>query len=177
MRLILKLVGVVLLITLLVIGGLFAYARATGLQSHGSPSRLETRVARTVRSVAVPRAEKRRPNPLAASKEAAAEGLQHFARYCALCHGNNGSGQKTPLGSGLFPKPPDLRGRDTQQLTDGELFYIIENGVRFTGMPAFGSGVRSEAGERQTWQLVTFLRKLPSLTTDEIGWMESLNPL
>jgi hypothetical protein len=44
-------------------------------------------------------------------------------------------------------------------------------------MPAFGTGVRSAAGERQTWQLVTFIRKVPSLTAEEIGWMESLNPL
>jgi mono/diheme cytochrome c family protein len=177
MNLIVKLVGVLFLVVVVIAGTLLAYARATGLQSHGNPGPLETRVARAIRSVATPPAEKLRANPLAASNEAAAEGLQHFARYCALCHGNDGSGQKTPLGSGLFPKPPDLRGQDTQQLTDGELFYIIENGVRFTGMPAFGTGVRSEAGERQTWQLVTFIRKIPSLTTNEIGWMESLNPL
>lgn len=176
MRLILKLFGVVIILGLAGLVGLVAYTRATGLRSQATPGALETRVARSIRSIAIPRAEKQRANPLAGSKEAAAEGLQHFARYCAMCHANNGTGQKTPFGQGLFPKPPDLR-TETQQLTDGELFYIIENGVRFTGMPAFGTGVRSEAGERQTWQLVTFVRKLPSLTADEIGWMESLNPL
>lgn len=176
MRLILKLFTVVVLLALVGIGGLVAYTKTTGLRSQATPSALETRVARTVRSLAIPRAEKQRTNPLAGSKEAVNEGLQHFARYCAMCHANDGTGQKTPIGQGLFPKPPDLRA-ETQQLTDGELFYIIENGVRFTGMPAFGTGVRSEAGERQTWQLVTFVRKLPSLTADEIGWMESLNPL
>jgi mono/diheme cytochrome c family protein len=176
MRLILKLFGVVILLALVGIGGLVAYTRATGLRSQATPGALETRVARAVRSLAIPGAEKQRTNPLAGSKEAANEGLQHFARYCAMCHANNGSAQKTPIGQGLFPKPPDLR-METQQLTDGELFYIIENGVRFTGMPAFGTGVRSAAGERQTWQLVTFVRKLPSLTAAEVGWMESLNPL
>ena len=176
MRLILKLFAIVILLALVAIGGLVAYTRATGLRSQATPTALETRVARTIRSIAIPRADKQRTNPLAKSKDAATEGLQHFARYCAMCHGNDGTGQKTPIGQGLFPKPPDLR-TETQQLTDGELFYIIENGVRFTGMPAFGTGVRSEAGERQTWQLVTFVRKLPTLTADELGWMESLNPL
>jgi mono/diheme cytochrome c family protein len=177
MRLILKLFGVVLLFALVGIGSVVAYSRTTGLRAQATPSALEARAARAIRSLAIPRADKQRTNPLARSTDAAMEGLQHFARYCAMCHANNGSGQKTPIGQGLFPKPPDLRSRDTQQLTDGELFYIIENGVRFTGMPAFGTGVRTEAGDRQTWQLVTFVRRLPSLTADEIGWMESLNPL
>jgi mono/diheme cytochrome c family protein len=176
MRLILKLFAVVIVLALLGIGGLVTYTRATGLRSQATPTAIEARVARIVRSLAIPRADKQRTNPLAGSTEAANEGLQHFARYCALCHANNGTGQKSPIGQGLFPEPPDLR-IDTQQLTDGELFYIIENGVRFTGMPAFGTGVRTEAGDRQTWQLVTFIRKLPSLTADEVGWMESLNPL
>jgi len=177
MRTVLKLVGISFLISIVMVGLLLAYVRSTGLKSQPEPGRLEARVARAIRSVAVPAGDKDRVNPLADSKDAANEGLQHFARYCAMCHANNGSGEKTAIGHGLFPKPPDLRADATQQLTDGELFYIIENGVRFTGMPAFGTGTRTEAGDRQTWQLVTFLRRLPSITAAEIGWMESLNPL
>ena len=177
MRVIVKLAGFALLVLIVGVGALLAYARGTGLRSHPAPGQLETRVARAIRGVAIPTAEKTRINPLSNSREASNEGLQHFARYCALCHGNNGSGEKTPLGNGLFPKPPDLRDAPTQQLTDGEIFYIIENGVRFTGMPAFGTGVRTEAGDRQTWQLVTFIRRMPTITAEEIGWMESLNPL
>src|SRR2546429_9187868 len=63
----------------------------------------------------------------------------HFADHCAVCHANDGGGQ-TMIGSGLYPKPPDLRLAETQSLTDGELFWIIENGVRFTGMPAVSNG-------------------------------------
>ena len=177
MRLIVKLAGLAILVIIVGGGALLAYVRGTGLRSQATPGPLETRVARAIRSVAIPTADKTRINPLANSREASNEGLQHFARYCSLCHGNTGGGEKTPLGNGLFPKPPDLRNPLTQQLTDGEIFYIIENGVRFTGMPAFGTGVRTEAGDRQTWQLVTFVRRLPSITAEEIGWMESLNPL
>ena len=53
---------------------------------------------------------------------------------------------ETLIGRGLYPKPPDMTAGGTQQLTDGELYTIIENGVRFTGMPAFGE----EAGY-ETW--------------------------
>jgi mono/diheme cytochrome c family protein len=177
MRVIPKIVAIAFVGAVVIVGGLLAYVRVTGLKSQPEPGALETRVARAVRSVAVPSAEKSRVNPLAGSKDAASEGLQHFAKYCAMCHANNGSGEKTAIGHGLFPKPPDLRAAATQQLTDGELFYIIENGVRFTGMPSFGGTVRTDAGERQTWQLVTFVRHLPSITAAEVGWMESLNPL
>jgi hypothetical protein len=84
--------------------------------------------------------------------------------------------QGAAIGRGLFPKPPDMRAAATQSLTDGEIFYIIENGVRFTGMPAFGTGKPDPAGEKQVWQLVRFIRHVPRITPDEIDWMKSLNP-
>jgi hypothetical protein len=67
-----------------------------------------------------------------------------------------------------------MRGPITQQLTDGELFHVIEQGVRFTGMPAFATG--DAAGEEQSWKLVHFIRRLPALTEDEIARMEGMNP-
>ena len=70
-----------------------------------------------------------------------------------------------------------MRAAPTQGLTDGELSYIIENGVRFTGMPAFGSGKEDPAGEKLAWQLVLFIRHLPRITDEELSRMEELNPL
>jgi mono/diheme cytochrome c family protein len=168
------LLGALLVVVVVLIGGL-VYVKATGLRGQPAPGALETRVARAFRSLAIPGDIKSRTNPLAQSEDAFWSGLEHYARYCSVCHANNGSGEKTAFGSGLYPKPPDLR--ETQDLSDGELFYIIENGVRFTGMPAFGTGTPDEAGERQLWQLVTFVRRLQKLTADEIGRMEALNPL
>jgi mono/diheme cytochrome c family protein len=169
------LVAAVLLATACAAGLL--YVRTTGLRGQPEPGTIETHVARAIRGFAVPSDVKARINPLASSQEALAPGLEHFARYCAMCHANDGSGKNTPLGQGLYPKPPDLRAAATQQLTDGELFYIIENGVRFTGMPAFGSGESTPAGDKQVWQLVYFIRHLPSITPDQIEWMKGLNPL
>jgi mono/diheme cytochrome c family protein len=172
MRLALRLLcSVGIVIAAFAVGGL-AYVRLTGLRARPEPGRLETRVARAVRSVAIPRAARLKDNPVGRSAEAVADGLAHFADHCATCHANNGSGN-SEFGRGLFPKPPDLRAASTQSLTDGELFYIIENGIRFTGMPAFGRG---DQGAEDTWRLVHFIRELPRLTPAQIQQMEALNP-
>ena len=77
------------------------------------------------------------------------------------------------MGRGLFPKAPDMA-TVSQALTDGELFYFIEEGIRFTGMPAWGTGTQED--EDATWRLVHFIRHLPFLTKEEILEMETLNP-
>jgi len=96
----------------------------------------------------------------------------HWADHCAICHANDGSGD-TPIGKNLYPRAPDMRGPDTQGLTDGELYAVIENGIRLTGMPAWGTGGEQD---HETWQLVTLIRHLPKLSDDELREMEKLNP-
>jgi hypothetical protein len=91
-----------------------------------------------------------------------------------VCHGNDGSGN-TEMGRGLYPKAPDMRLPRTQDLSDGEIFYFIENGVRLTGMPAWSTG--TPEGERASWQLVHFIRRMPKLTADDIAEMEKFNPV
>jgi mono/diheme cytochrome c family protein len=142
-----------------------------GLSARATPTRLEIATARRVRHLAIPRGARATANPVPATGEALREGMMHFADHCATCHGNDGSGD-TAYGRGLFPKPPDLRLARTQELSDGELFWIIENGVRFTGMPGF-----SEPGEQgRSWKLVRFLRHLPAIRMEEILEMRRGNP-
>ncbi|HEX2711678.1 MAG TPA: cytochrome c, partial [Candidatus Acidoferrales bacterium] len=86
---------------------------------------------------------------------------------CATCHALDGNGN-TVIGRNLYPRVPDLRDAVTQGLSDGELYYIISHGVRFTGMPAWGS----EHSPGETWQLVSFIRRLPSLSPDELKLMK-----
>ena len=169
-------VAALLVITVMVIAG-GAYLVSTGLKAQPEPGAMETRVARIIRGFAIPREVRTRSNPIGTSAAELKPGLEHFARYCAMCHGNDGSGQGAAIGRGLFPKPPDLRAEATQRLTDGEIFYIIENGIRFTGMPAFGTGKPDPAGEKQAWQLVRFIRHMPRMTADEIDSMKAMNPL
>ena len=158
---------------LLIAMAALAYVRATGLRAGVEPSPMEAVLARTVRRFAISAADRDRRNPVPPSAEALASGLEHWADHCATCHANDGSGD-TIFGRGMYPRPPDMRREETQQLTDGELFYVIEHGIRFTGMPAFGTGGAEHADE--SWQLVHFIRHLPNLTEAELERMTDLNP-
>lgn len=144
-----------------------------GLSTRTDPSPAEVVIARTMRRLATPAAVRAQTNPVEPTAEVMADGLGHFADHCASCHANDGSGQ-TPLGQNLFPKAPDMRAAETQSLSDGELFAIIENGIRLTGMPAWGDGTPASAAG--SWGLVHFIRRLPILTPDELTRMEALNP-
>jgi len=148
------------------------YIQHNGISAREEPGQLETTIARQLRHLAIPAGDRERTNPLRASAENVRGGLEHFGDRCTACHGNDG-GADTALGRGLYPKPPDLRQSRTQSLSDGELFAIIRNGVRFTGMPAFGGG---EHGDDDSWKLVLFIRHLPSLTPAERARLEQLNP-
>jgi mono/diheme cytochrome c family protein len=145
-----------------------------GLSARAKPSALEAMVARRARHMAVPSKARQTQNPVLASAEDMRDARLHFADHCAICHANDGGGE-TLIGKGLYPKPPDLRLAETQNLSDGELFWIIENGVRFTGMPAFSSG-GEHGGALGSWKLVHFIRHLPHLTAEERIEMETYNP-
>ncbi len=145
-----------------------------GLSARTTPTKFEIMVARNVRHLAIPSNARLAQNPLLDSPEDLRDAQLHFADHCAICHANDGGGQ-TMIGGGLYPKPPDLRLPETQNLTDGELFWIIENGVRFTGMPAFSNG-GEHGGMQGSWKLVHFIRHLPHLTAAERIEMEHYNP-
>ena len=158
--------------TLIFVGALF-YIKGRGVSARPQPSWLETRTALLLRSWLMPPRYKGLNNPVSATTENIAAGREHFADHCASCHANDGSGN-TEMGRNFYPKSPDMRLPQTQGLSDGELFYIIENGVRLTGMPAWSTG--TPEGERSSWQLVHFIRQLPSLTPAAVKDMERFNP-
>jgi len=144
-----------------------------GFSARDEPSAVEAFVARRLRHLAVPVAAREVESPITLNDDVLAEARAHFADHCALCHGNDGRGD-TPLGRNLYPRAPDMQATDTQTLSDGELFYIIENGVRLTGMPAWGESGSHD--DEASWQLVHFIRHLPNLTREELAEMEELNP-
>jgi len=143
-----------------------------GVSARANPTALEVMLARKARHMAIPKSARTLQNTEADTPESLRDARLHFADHCAICHANDGSCD-TPLGRNLYPKPPDLRREQTQTLADGELFWIIENGVRFTGMPAFGGAPGSE---EDSWKLVRFIRHLPQLTAEERMEMERYNP-
>jgi mono/diheme cytochrome c family protein len=173
MRLFLRtLAAVALLAIVLAVLGLWWVSRHQ-FSARATPSWLEEMAAQRLRRLAMGPGAGDRKNPVPASAEAVRDGLEHFADHCAVCHANDGSGD-TETGRGLYPKTPDMRLDRTQRLTDGELFFIIQNGVRFTGMPAWGTG--TPENEEANWRLVHFIRHLPKISANELTEMERLNP-
>jgi mono/diheme cytochrome c family protein len=167
------------MIILVTIGALLAgvavgaYFVTAGVSARPQPGGLETFAARTVRGFAVRTHAGGAKNPVGVTDAVLKEGREHFADHCAVCHGNDGSGD-TEMGRGLYPRAPDMRLPATQNLSDAELFYIIENGIRLTGMPGWSTG--TPAGEESSWHLVHFIRHLPKITDEEIEEMKALNP-
>ena len=144
----------------------------SGLSTHEEPTSMEATMARMVRHWAVPSDLRDAKNLMPLTPAALADGRAHFADHCAECHGNDGKGGG--MGKQMYPRTPDMTLEATQSLSDGELFAIIENGVRLTGMPGFGTGTAESAAG--SWALVHFIRHLPKLTAEEIAEMEKLNP-
>ena len=162
-----------LLAVLALLGWLGYQSYTTGFSAKEEPNALEALLARQLRHLAIPIENRRLRNPLPLTQELLKEARAHFADHCAICHGNNGSGQ-TVIGLNVYPKTRDLRSLDIQGMSDGELFFIIQNGIRFTGMPGWGTG--DPAIDSGSWQLVHFIRHLPSLTDEELEEMKGLNP-
>jgi cytochrome c553 len=163
------------IIGLAAIGGAMMLIRTLryGFSAHDEPTRLEQVVARAMRHYAVPSDLRARKNPVPLTREVLAGARAHFADHCAVCHGNDGKG-KSAMGANFYPKVPDMTLPETQSLSDGELFATIENGIRLTGMPAWGDGT-PESGH-DSWMLVHFIRHLPEIAPEELAEMEDLNP-
>ena len=142
-----------------------------GFSARDNPSALGAYLAKTPRNLSIPASGRDAKNPFASTAEVLSEARAHFADHCAICHGNDGSG-KTQIGQNLYPGAPDMRLPETQNLTDGEIYYVIHNGIRLTGMPAWGT----EEKDDDSWKLVVFIRHLPHLTPAEEREMEALNP-
>lgn len=158
------------LLVLIVAAGVWAL-REYEFTAKGEASSVERFIARRLRLLAIPEDAADEKNPVRRTPEALAEAKEHFADHCAICHGYDGSG-RTQIGQNLYPAVPDLREERTQSLSDGEIFYIIHNGVRFTGMPAWGEGAPEE--DEHSWQLVLLIRQLPEMTQAEIDEMKQL---
>jgi mono/diheme cytochrome c family protein len=173
MRRLLRIVAwLAFLFLLVMVAGLFV-VQGRGFSARPEPSWIEARLALFMRGWLTPSTYQGLQNPVSNTQENFVAAREHFADHCASCHGNDGSGN-TEMGRNLYPKAPDMRLPRTQNLSDGEIFYIIENGVRLTGMPAWGTG--TSEGEEASWTLVHFIRHLPSITDEEVEQMKALNP-
>ena len=87
-------------------------------------------------------------------------GTEHFAAHCAVCHGAPGV-PRGEIADGLYPRPADLR-NSVKRYTPGELFWIVKNGIKMSGMPSW-----SDHSDDELWATVAFLEKLPTMNEED----------
>jgi mono/diheme cytochrome c family protein len=138
----------------LIVIGLMQFS-LTALAETGT---LETHFAGSAKRLVIRRASRQGIPPRPVDATASVEtGATHYGLDCSICHGVDGRSQM-PAGRWMYPRATDLTSQQVQSYSDQELFWIIKNGIRFTGMPAFG---KLETPDH-IWGLVNYLRTLPN---------------
>ncbi len=130
----------------------------SGCTANKKPSNVEATLANMAKDVVIPIEAENKKNTLPASEQTVKEGRELYLQSCAICHGTDGH-SRTNLGRGMYPPAMDLTSPHVQHWNDAELFWIIQNGVRLTGMPSWKSSI----SETDTWKLVHFIHALPHL--------------
>jgi cytochrome c553 len=120
------------------------------------PGKLETNSIQWVKHHITVRGKKDF-NPLAATEMNIHAGRQAFGYYCVVCHGRDGQNTGVPFADKISPPIPLLSSREVQSYSDGQLKWIIDNGIAPSGMPAS----RGALSEEEIWQIVLYIRHLP----------------
>lgn len=102
-----------------------------------------------------PASAKKLKNPLTASEETINAGKQLFNKHCAVCHGEDGK-SKTDVAASMKKKPPDLTAKEMRGITDGEIYWVLTNGITKSGMPGF----KTKADARERWQMTVYVKHL-----------------
>ena len=156
------LIGMLLGIVLVVAGAIAVVVTGAFNTSAAIPAGgFEKAIAGLALNRSVARRAPKASNPISGADVVRA-GLAHYREMCVTCHGAPGV-DASEAGEGLNPPAPDLTLARVQRRTDGELFWIVQQGVRMTGMPAFGPTHK----DQEIWKIVAFLRHLPQITKDE----------
>lgn len=135
----------------------FAASRAS-ISALEEPGQFETWLTTKAKHELVGReAAQMHVSELASSSASANLGEMLFTVECSSCHGKNGR-TPTHIGESMYPRVPDLGSAEIQKWSDPELFWIIQHGIRLSGMPGFE---RFDTDE-QVWHLVHFIRTLPN---------------
>jgi mono/diheme cytochrome c family protein len=153
------------LVGVLVVAAAAAIVAASGTYNVAAvnpPGKMETRLAGFAMNKSVARRAPAGKNPLVPSAEVLREGFSHYKENCVVCHGAPGV-DAAELGMGLNPPAPDLTLPRVQARSDGQIFWIVSNGIRMTGMPAFSPTHKPD----EIWKVVAFVRHLEEITPEE----------
>jgi len=127
-----------------------------------SPGDVESRMAAEAKKLKI--GGKDWQNPTADSPDVVKTGMEHFQHHCQVCHGLDGHGTGVPFAVKMSPPVIDLGDSSVQQYKDGQLKWIIENGIRFSGMPGWKGGLEDD----EMWSIVRFIRHLPEKGSEGI---------
>ena len=157
-----KLIGGIVIGLLLAVGGmlLFALSGAFDVAATSPDSSISQWLFRTTMRRSVATRSSDIPPPQF-TDEGAKDGFKEFSEMCTGCHGAPGKPPRA-VGKGLNPRPPDLA-KTVPTWDDGNLFWIIKNGIKMTAMPAFGR----THDDQTIWNIVAFLKKLPGMTPEQ----------
>ncbi len=153
-------VVVTVLVGLAIAGFVFATGRFNVAAT--APPDLADKLAPWVLDKSIERGAKSVTDPVSKDPNAVALGLSHYRENCLPCHGAPGV-DPAEFHEGMNPAPPDIDSQDLQHSSDAELFWVIKNGIRMTGMPAFGVNHKDE----EIRHIVAFVRHAPQLTDAE----------
>ena len=141
---------------LLAAGTLIVMAAFAGCKASG-PGNFESAVAKEVKQK-ITIGGKDWKNPTPDTADSANEGGEHFQHHCQVCHGLDGHATGVPFAAKMDPPVPDLSTKDVQDYSDGQLKWIIQNGIGPSGMP----GWQGILDDNEMWLVVRYLRHLPA---------------
>ena len=153
-----RIVSAIVVLAVVLIGMALMRFNLTALHE---PGPTEVRLANLSKRYFVYRASRHGIPPRPQDTKASIErGASHYGLDCGVCHADDGRAQRPP-GNWMYPRASDLTSKQVQSYSDEELFWIIQNGIRFTGMPAFGDVETPD----HVWDLVNYVRTLPGEVT------------
>lgn len=145
----------VILLVLIIIASVYVIFHAN-IAAVGGPGPTETAVANSARRWYVSRAARTVPSPDIPNNAAnVSAGDSLYSMECGSCHGADGR-TPAPIGQAMYPRVPSLSSAAVQKLSDKELFWIIKNGIRLSGMPGF----QHINSDRELWQITYYVRSL-----------------
>jgi mono/diheme cytochrome c family protein len=142
-----------------VAAGVFVYSGIYNVAADQAPSELEDWLLSAIKERSIDRRASGIEVPPLDDEAKVRRGFELFRAHCVTCHGAPGV-DPDGLAMGFYPVPPRLDLERVQHESDAELFWVVRNGIKFTGMPGFNLALD---GEEDLWALVAFLRRLPDL--------------
>jgi len=119
------------------------------------PSSVEETIAQKTKEIAIGGKDWNNPTP--DNEDTIRRGAEHFQHHCQICHGLDGQSTGVPFADKMTPAVAVLASQRVQEYSDGQLKWIIENGIRYTGMP----GWKGLIDDQEMWNIVRYLRHLP----------------